>query len=131
MKGFWKKLFTIGTVVGIGYVGYKGYQRLSNVNKMQKTLQDYLEDLLHEEPVINSNIGFNTLSIAIGLSASTLESIDFDIDEQINRYIKDYYPCLSNLKISVSKYIKSSLNDINPEEDYYTYDDLDTNEEEE
>ena len=118
MKRFWKNVFTLGAIAGVGYIGFKGYQRISNISKMSKTLPDYLEDLLDEKPKININMGFNSLSIAVGLSAVTFENIDFDLDDQIKRYIIDYYPCLSKLKIFISKYIKSSIE----EEEEYEWD---------
>ena len=111
MKKFWKNLFTIGAIAGGAYVGFKGYQRVSSVSKISKTLPDYLEDLVDEKPKINVSMGFNSLSIAIGLSAFTFENIDFDLEEQINRYVIDYYPCLAKLKINISQYIKSSDDD--------------------
>jgi|GEM_PF-2443518 len=119
MRGFWKKLFTIGAIAGVGYIGLKGYQRISSVSKMAKTLPDYLGDLLDEKPRVDVNLGLNSLSIAVGLSATVLERIDFDLDEQIKRYIIDFYPFLSKHKISISKYIRTSdEDDFDVDDDY-------------
>ena len=131
MAKFWKNLFTVGAIAGIGYIGFKGYQRISSVSKMSKTLPDYLEDLLDEKPKININMGFNSISVAVGLSAFTYQNIDFDLDEQIKRYIIDYYPSLATLKVFISKYIKSSLDeeeiDID-DDDFYNYESDEQNE---
>ena len=108
MKRFWKNLFTFAALAGIGYVGYKAYQRISNTSRLSKTLPEYLEDILDEKPKINVNIGIMSMSIAVGLSAETFENLNFDLDEQIISYITDYYPALAKLKITITKYIKTS-----------------------
>ena len=122
MNKFWKNLFTLATVAGGAYLGFKGYQRYSNVTKLSKTLPDYLEDLVDEKPKIHINCGFSSLSIAVGLSAFAIENIDFDLEDQIRRYVLDYYPALGKLKISVSQYIKSSINEDLDDEDFYIED---------
>ena len=108
MKRFWKSLFTIGAIAGIGYLGFKGYQRVSDVMKMTRTLPDYLQDILNEKPKISINMRLNSLSVAVGLTAETYESLNFDLDDQINRYIFDYYPSLAKLRIITTKYIKAN-----------------------
>ncbi|MCL2064559.1 MAG: hypothetical protein FWG98_09355 [Candidatus Cloacimonetes bacterium] len=129
MKKFWKNLFTVGAIAGGAYVGFKGYQRVSSLNKMSKTLPDYLEDLIDERPKINVNMSFNSLSIAIGLSSFAIENIDFDLDEQVNRYIIDYYPCLSKMRINISQYIKSSGEDkYDLEDEFYNVQDVEQTE---
>ncbi|MCK9329296.1 MAG: hypothetical protein PHY08_05950 [Candidatus Cloacimonetes bacterium] len=118
MKNFFKKIFTIGAIAGVGYLGFKGYTRISEVIKLSKTLPDYLADLLDEKPNVDINMRLNSMSIAVGVTADTYENINFDLDSQINRYIVDYYPGLSKLNISTHKYIKSSSENetINKEE---------------
>jgi len=108
MNKFFKGLFTIGAIAGIGYIGFKGYQRVSEVIKMSKTLPDYLQDLLNEKPKISINMRLNSLAIAVGMSAETYESLNIDLTEQIQCYISDYYPSIAKLKISVTKYIKAA-----------------------
>ena len=119
MKKFFKGLLTVGAIAGIGYLGFKGYQRVSEVMKLSKTLPDYLQDLLGEKPKISINMRLNSLSVAVGLSAKTYENLNFDLAEQIQCYISDYYPCLGKLKVVVTKYIKAidelTDNDINYE----------------
>jgi hypothetical protein len=117
MKGFWKSLFTIGAVAGVGYLGFKGYRRVSDVMKMSKTLPDYLNDLLEERPKVDINMRLTSLSVAIGLTAETYEKVNVELDEQIDRYINDYYPNLAKLRLSVTKYIKSADEEIEEEED--------------
>jgi len=108
MKRFWKSLFTISAVAGIGYLGFKGYQRVNDVLKMTKTLPDYLQDILNEKPKISINMRLNSLSVAVGLTEETYENLNFDLDDQINRYIFDYYPNLAKLRIVTTTYIKAS-----------------------
>jgi len=105
MKRFWKNLLTIGAIAGVGYLGFKGYQRVSEVMKMSKTLPDYLQDLLNEKPKISINLRLNSLSVAVGLTSDTYESLNFDLDDQIHRYIVDYYPSLAKLRVTTTKYI--------------------------
>jgi hypothetical protein len=50
----------------------------------------------------------NSLAIAVGMSAEAYESLNFDLSDQIQSYISDYYPCLAKLKIMVTKYIKAA-----------------------
>lgn len=109
MKNFWKNMFTIGAIAGVGYLGFKGYQRMSDIIKLSKTLPDYLKDLLDEKPSVDINMRLNSLSLAVGLTPDTFENINFDLESQISRYIIDYYPSLAKLKISIHKYIKSSV----------------------
>ena len=129
MKRFWKNFFTIGALAGGAYIGFKGYQRLSSVNKMSRTLPDYLEDLIDEKPKIKVNLGFNSLSIAVGLSSFALENIDFDLEDHITRYVIDYYPCLANLKITISQYIRAVADDSwDIDEEFYVDKDAEGNE---
>jgi len=107
MKKFLKGLFTVGAIAGVGYLGFKGYQRVSEVVKMSKTLPDYLQDLLNEKPKISINMRLNSLAIAVGMSAEAYETLNFDLSDQIQSYISDYYPCIAKLKIVVTKYIKA------------------------
>ena len=126
MKGLWKNLMVIGALAGVGYLGYKAYRVVSNMVKLNKTLPDYLKDILDERPKVDVHLRFNSLSIAIGLTADTFETIDFDLDEQVESYIVDYYPGLAKFKINVQKYIRSSVEDEKREEnrvrDYETVD---------
>ena len=108
---FWKNLFAIGAVAGVGYLGFKGYQRVSDIIKMSKSLPSYLQDLLDETPKIDINMRLNSLSVAVGLTAETYENLNFDLSEQIISYIDDYYPTLAKLKVSVTKYIKAIGNE--------------------
>jgi hypothetical protein len=108
MRKFLKNLFTLGAFAGAAFLGYKTYQRISNTARLAKTLPDYLEDMLDEKPKINVNTGLMSISIAVGLSSETYETLNFDMDEQIVSYITDYYPALGKLKINVTKYIRTS-----------------------
>ena len=108
MSKFWKGLLTIGAIAGVGYLGLKAYQRISFTSKLSSTLPEYLEDILDEKPKINVNCGIKSLTIAVGMSSDTFENLNFDLDEQIISYISDYYPCLSKLKINITKYIRTS-----------------------
>ena len=108
MKGIWKNLMIVGALAGVGYLGYKAYCVVNNMVKLSKTLPDYLKDILDERPKVDVHLRFNSLSIAIGLTADTFESLDFDLDEQVECYIQDYYPRLAKFRINVQKYIKAA-----------------------
>jgi hypothetical protein len=114
MKGFFKSLLTIGAVAGVAYLGYKAYKIIDEIMKLKKTLPDYLKDLLDEKPTVDVSIKLNSITLAIGLSAETFENLDFDLDEQVQSYIFDYYPSITKLRITTQKYIKTSVVD----EDY-------------
>ena len=81
---------------------------MNEIIKLKKTLPDYLKDIIDERPKIDISIRLNSISIAVGLSADVFETIDFDLDEQIQNYIFDYYPSIAKLKITTQKYIKNS-----------------------
>jgi len=109
MKDLWKKILLVGAIAGVGYLGYKGYRIVNDMVKLNKTLPDFLKDFLDERPKVSVNMRFNSLSIAVGLSAEAYENINFDLDDQIQNYIIDYYPTLAKLKITTQKYIKSAV----------------------
>ena len=107
MKKFFKSVIAVGAVAGLSYLGFKGYKRLNDVTKMSKTLPDHLNELLGETPKVDINQKLNSLSIAVGLTANTYENLVIDLEEQIDSYVTDYYPNLSKLKLTITKYIKA------------------------
>lgn len=129
MKGFLKGIVVIGALAGIGYLGYKAYQVISDMQKLRRTLPDFLKDLLDERPQVDVNLRLNSLSIAIGMSTEAYEALDFDLNEQVMNFVLDYYPCLAKLKISTQKYIKSTETTLDARNEVNTVDDYDTVEE--
>ena len=128
MKGFWKKVITVGAIVGVSYLGYKAYRIVNSMNKLSKTLPDYLKTLLDEKPKVDVNLKINCISIAIGLSADTFENISFDLVEQIHCYIADYYPSLAKLKFNVQQYVRSENDSYDVSDDEAEYETVDSDE---
>jgi hypothetical protein len=111
MKGFWKKAIAVVVVAGVAYLGYKTYKIVNDMIRLKRSLPDYLKDLLDEKPKIDVNMRFNSLSIAVGLSAEAFENLEIDLDDHIQSYILEYFPCLAKLKITTQKYIKATNDD--------------------
>jgi len=91
-------------VGGLGYFAFQVYRKIKGAIELDKTLPQYLENLLGEKPAsFNVNLEFSGTSIEIIFSQKIIDENE-NIEQIIRDYVRDFYPMFKdeNLKIKIS-----------------------------
>jgi hypothetical protein len=91
-------------VVGISYFAFQIYRKIKAAIELDKTLPQYLENLLGEKPTsFNVNLEFSGTSIEIVFSQRIIDENE-NIEQIVRDYLKDFYPMfkVEKLKIKIS-----------------------------
>lgn len=108
MKKTIKFLLITGAVAGLGFLSIKYIKRFLEFLKLTKTLPEYLRDITHEKPSMNSFIFLpNRIELKIGFSEEVFEG-EKNLEDTIMSYIDDFYPILGEMDIKINIYKKTS-----------------------
>ena len=100
MKSSFGKLLKIAFIGAIGYVGFKVYEKIRAAIELNKTLPQYLENVIGEKPEVNITYTLNEYTVGVCFSKKILEK-NKDLESTIKDYISDFYPMLTLDKIKI------------------------------
>jgi len=103
MGKFFKKLFWLATFSAFAYYGFKIYQKIKAIIGINKTLPQYLENIVDEKPKFSLNHNLLKTTIKIGFSQAVLDK-EKDLENIVRDYIHDFYPALSSNKLDLEIY---------------------------
>ncbi|MCD4820150.1 MAG: hypothetical protein K8S23_15825 [Candidatus Cloacimonetes bacterium] len=116
MKTFLKKLFWLGFFSAAIYYGYKFYQKVLAVIGINKTLPQYMENIIGERPKINLSLNLTNCTMKLLFSQETLDK-NSTLEDMIQEYIDDFYPFFANGKLKIDVSVKPEVVDEEPEEE--------------
>ena len=93
MKCSFTKLLKIAFIGAISYAGFKIYEKIRAAIELDKTLPQYLENVIGEKPEINITYTLNEYTINVYFSKEILEK-NIDLETTVRDYISDFYPML-------------------------------------
>ena len=100
MKGSFGKLLKIAFIGTIGYIGFKVYNKIRAAIELDKTLPQYLENVIGEKPEVNITYTLNEYTVSVCFSKEILEK-NKDLETTVRDYISDFYPILNINKIKI------------------------------
>jgi hypothetical protein len=100
MKGSFGKLLKIAFIGAIGYVGFRVYEKIRAAIELDKTLPQYLENVIGEKPEVNITYTLNEYTVNVCFSKEILAK-NKDLETTIRDYISDFYPMLNIDKIKI------------------------------
>ncbi|MCK4653195.1 MAG: hypothetical protein KAU01_01995 [Candidatus Cloacimonetes bacterium] len=100
MKKPFKKFLNLAFLATIGYFGYKIYGKIKGVIELDKTLPQYLENIVGEKPKISINTTLNKITLNIAFSKEILDK-NKDLEDTIRDYIGDFYPMIKLEKLEI------------------------------
>ena len=100
MKGSFGKLLKIAFIGTIGYIGFKVYKKIRAAIDLDKTLPQYLENVIGEKPEVNITYTLNEYTVSVCFSKEILEK-NKDLETTVRDYICDFYPILNIEKIKI------------------------------
>ena len=100
MKGSFGKLLKIAFIGAIGYASFKIYKKIRAAIELDKTLPQYLENVIGEKPEVNITYTLSEYTVSVCFSKAILEK-NKDLETTVRDYISDFYPILNIDKIKI------------------------------
>lgn len=100
MRKTFNKFFTLMIISGIGYLGLKIYQLFKGLIELDKTLPQYLGNIIGEVPIISIVAILNKITITIKYKKNVIKK-HTDLDNIVKDYVTDFYPIFkaNNVKV--------------------------------
>jgi len=104
MKNTLKKFFTLLIISGIGYIGLKIYQLFKGLVELDKTLPQYLGNIIGEVPIVSIVAVFNRITITVKFDQDVIKQ-NIGLEKIISDYVTDFYPIFkaSNVKVLIEE----------------------------
>lgn len=117
MKKTLKKLFTLLLVSGIGYLGLKIYQLLKGLIELDKTLPQYLGNIIGEVPIVSIVAIFNKITITIKYKKDVIKKNE-GLVNIVSDYVTDFYPIFKagNVKVLIEELKEEEKSDTKEKE---------------
>ncbi len=100
MKGSFGKMLKIAFVGAIGYAGFKIYEKIRAAIELDKTLPQYLENVIGEKPEVNITYTLSEYTVSVCFSKEILGK-NKSLETTVRDYISDFYPMLNIDKIKI------------------------------
>ncbi|MCF7858553.1 MAG: hypothetical protein K9N07_04415 [Candidatus Cloacimonetes bacterium] len=100
MKKFLKFIFTLASIAGIGYISLKLYQLIKGLIELDKTLPQYLGNIIGDVPKISISSNLNNISITVIYSKEVIEKNE-NLENIVRDYVTDFYPIFKADKVTV------------------------------
>jgi len=99
-----KKFFTLLIISGLGYLGLKIYQLLKGLIELDKTLPQYLGNIIGEVPVVSIVAVFNKITIVVKFNQDVIKK-NKGLENIVRDYVTDFYPIFKadNVKVVVEE----------------------------
>jgi len=103
IKNF-KKIFNLLIISGIGYLGLKIYQLLKGLIELDKTLPQYLSNIIGEVPVVSITALFNKITITVKFNNDVIKK-NKGLENIVRDYVTDFYPIFKadNVKVLIEE----------------------------
>lgn len=104
MKNTFKKFFTLLIISGIGYLGLKIYQLFKALIELDKTLPQYLGNIIGEVPIVSIVAVFNKITINVKFKKDVIKKNE-GLENIISDYVTDFYPIFKadNVKVLIEE----------------------------
>ena len=104
MRKTFKKLFAFIIISGIGYLGLKIYQLFKGLIELDKTLPQYLGNIIGEVPNVSIVAIFNKITITVKFNQDVIK-INEGLEKIVSDYVTDFYPIFkaSNVRVLIEE----------------------------
>ncbi len=104
-----KKFFTLLIISGIGYLGFKIYQLLKGLIELDKTLPQYLGNIIGEVPIVSIVTVINKITITVKFNKEVIKK-NKGLENIVRDYVTDFYPIFKadNVKVIIEELIEKS-----------------------
>ena len=107
MSRYFKKVLGLAFISSLIYLSYKVYLKIKGLIELDKTLPQYLENVIGEKPEVNITFTLNEYTVSVSFSKEILEK-NKDLEDTIRDYITDFYPMFKKNKTSIELVEKES-----------------------
>ena len=104
MRKTFKKILTLIIISGIGYLGLKIYQLFKGLIELDKTLPQYLGNIIGEVPIVSIVALFNKITITVKFDKDVIKK-NKGLENIVSDYVTDFYPIFkaSNVKVLIEE----------------------------
>ena len=104
MRKTFKKFFTLLIVSSIGYLVFKIYQLLKGLIELDKTLPQYLSNIIGEVPIVSIVTVINKITITVKFSQDVIKK-NKGLENIVKDYVTDFYPIFKtdNVKVLIEE----------------------------
>ena len=97
-----KKFLTFLIISGLGYLVIRIYQLFKGLIELDKTLPQYMGNILGEIPVVSIVAAFNKITITIKYNKEIIKKNE-GIGNIVKDYVTDFYPIFKakNVKVNI------------------------------
>ena len=104
MRKTFKKILALIIISGIGYLGLKIYQLFKGLIELDKTLPQYLGNIIGEVPIVSIVALFNKITITVKFDKDVIKK-NKGLENIVSDYVTDFYPIFkaSNVKVLIEE----------------------------
>ncbi len=104
MRKTFNKILALIIISGIGYLGLKIYQLLKGIIELDKTLPQYLGNIIGEVPIVSIVAIFNKITITVKFNQDVIKKNE-GLEQMVIDYVTDFYPIFkaSNMKVLIEE----------------------------
>jgi len=104
MRKTFNKILALIIISGIGYLGLKIYQLIKGIIELDKTLPQYLGNIIGEVPIVSITAIFNKITITAKYSKTIIKKNE-NLENIVRDYVTDFYPIFkaNNVKVLIEE----------------------------
>ena len=104
MRKTFNKILALIIISSIGYLGLKIYQLLKGIIELDKTLPQYLGNIIGEVPIVSIVALFNKITITVKFKKDVIKK-NKGLEKMVIDYVTDFYPIFkaSNVKVLIEE----------------------------
>jgi len=112
-----KKFFTLILITSIGYLFMKFYQIFKGLIELDKTLPQYLGNIIGEKPEVSIQASLNRITVIVKYSKDIIKKND-GLDNIVTDYVTDFYPIFkaAHLKVIIKEASEKTEEEFSPDE---------------
>ena len=100
MRKTFKKILALLIISGIGYLGLKIYQLFKGLIELDKTLPQYLGNIIGEVPIVSIVAVFNKITITVKFKQDVIKKNE-GLEKIVSDYVTDFYPIFKANNVTV------------------------------
>jgi len=100
MKKTLKRIFALTLISGIVYLGLKLFQLFKGLIELDKTLPQYLGNIMGEVPIVSIAASFNKITVKVKFDKDVLKKNE-GLENIVLDYVTDFYPIFKAEKVKV------------------------------